>query len=145
MVAYSFKSQFIEPILAGRKIGTIRAIGLRRHARADDVLQLYTGMRTKACRLILITRCAMSSSILMRWKKTPEIFIDGLKLEPRFFDTFAQGDGLSDFEAMAKFWRDTHPNVSVFPGEWIKWTPPGGPVEMGSDLRSHLDSVSAAA
>lgn len=145
MVAYSFKPQFVEPILTGRKNGTIRAVGLRRHARANDALQLYTGMRTKACRLILITRCEMSLSILMRWQAKPEIFVDGMKLETRFFDAFAQSDGFANFDAMASFWRDTHPEASVFPGEWIKWFPATGPVEMGTDLRPFLDSVSAAA
>ncbi|MEJ0016825.1 MAG: ASCH domain-containing protein [Acetobacteraceae bacterium] len=46
MVAYSFKRDFAAPILAGIKRQTIRA-DRRRHARPGEVLQLYTGMRTK--------------------------------------------------------------------------------------------------
>lgn len=51
MVAYSFNQQFAAPIESGRKRQTIRA-PRRRHAQVGERLQLYTGMRTKACRLI---------------------------------------------------------------------------------------------
>ncbi|PZU93100.1 MAG: hypothetical protein DI527_07580 [Chelatococcus sp.] len=51
MVAYSFNRQFAAPIESGRKRQTIRA-PRRRHASIGEQLQLYTGMRTKACRLI---------------------------------------------------------------------------------------------
>lgn len=51
MVAYSFNKRFAEPIETGQKRQTIRA-PRRRHARVGEQLQLYTGMRTKACRLI---------------------------------------------------------------------------------------------
>lgn len=71
MVAYSFKKQFIRPILIGlgaplspdefavgmdefgnvsRPVGkrqTIRALGKRRHARPGELVSLYFGMRTK--------------------------------------------------------------------------------------------------
>ena len=52
MVAYSLKPRFIPPILSGAKRQTIRAISRRRHAIPGETLQLYTGMRTKQCRLI---------------------------------------------------------------------------------------------
>jgi hypothetical protein len=135
MVAYSFKAQFVEPILTGRKHGTIRLVGKRRHARVGDDLQLYAGMRTRQCRLILRARCGLSLPILMRWAETPEIIIDGAKLDPQHFDSFACSDGFTGFEAMARFWRDTHAEVQVFPGQWTKWFPPPGPVEMGADVR----------
>ena len=51
MVAYSFNKGFVDPIASGRKRQTIRA-PRRRHAQIGEQLQLYTGMRTKACRLI---------------------------------------------------------------------------------------------
>lgn len=51
MVAYSFNRRFVPAIEAGSKRQTIRA-HRRRHARIGEQLQLYTGMRTKACRLI---------------------------------------------------------------------------------------------
>jgi len=56
MVAYSFKAQFREPILAGTKRQTIRA-DRKRHARLGEALQLYTGMRTRQCKLIGRATC----------------------------------------------------------------------------------------
>ena len=49
MVAYSFKKQFGPPILAGTKAQTIRA-DRKRHVRSGELVQLYTGMRTRQCR-----------------------------------------------------------------------------------------------
>jgi hypothetical protein len=48
MVAYSFKSFFAPQIIAGLKCQTVRA-DRRRHARPGEAVQLYTGMRTRAC------------------------------------------------------------------------------------------------
>lgn len=52
MVAYSFKSAFVEDIAAGLKCQTIR-LPRPRHARPGERLQLFTGMRTKHCRKII--------------------------------------------------------------------------------------------
>jgi hypothetical protein len=51
MVAYSFNRRFVPAIESGIKSQTIRA-PRRRHARPGERLQLYSDMRTKACRLI---------------------------------------------------------------------------------------------
>lgn len=65
-VAYSFQQQFAEPILAGTKGGTIRAQRSGRgHARPGEELQLYTGMRTKHCRLICRKPCIAVTRILL--------------------------------------------------------------------------------
>jgi hypothetical protein len=63
MVAYSFEARFEEPILAGVKRSTIQPIGQRRHAYPGDELQLYGGMRTKACRLLMRVPCLSTTSI----------------------------------------------------------------------------------
>ena len=52
MVAYSFKSQFEEPIVAREKRQTVRGFR-KRHARPGEPIQLYVGMRTRNCRKIL--------------------------------------------------------------------------------------------
>lgn len=82
MVAYSFRPQFVGPITVGLGLSfvnsfgvtpptirpkqqTIRAHGKRRHARPGDELQLYTGMRTKACRLIGRARCSEVQRIIL--------------------------------------------------------------------------------
>jgi hypothetical protein len=80
MVAYSFKKQFIAPILSGvfgvaaglplppgenyfPKRQTIRAIGKRRHARPGEMIQLYTAMRTKQCRKLGEARCVSVQTV----------------------------------------------------------------------------------
>jgi hypothetical protein len=51
MVAYSFHKMFVEAVWTGQKRQTIRS-HRKRHARVGERLKLYTGMRTRSCRLI---------------------------------------------------------------------------------------------
>ena len=118
MVAYNFKAQFELPIRTGRKCGTIRAIGRRRHARPGEMLQLYTGLRTKNVRLVARTQCLSTHLIGMRFS-APKIIVRGVGLIADLVG-FAQGDGFTDFEDMARFWRDVH-GVQSFRGLWIRW------------------------
>lgn len=63
MVAYNFQTDFKPAILSGRKLSTIRPNGKRRHAVAGDELQLYVGMRTSSCCLLLRVPCLFSRPI----------------------------------------------------------------------------------
>lgn len=63
MVAYNFQTDFASDILSGRKLSTIRPTAKRRHAVAGDALQLYVGMRTPSCRLLLRVPCLWSQTI----------------------------------------------------------------------------------
>jgi len=63
MVAYNFQTDFAPDILSGRKLSTIRPNGKRRHAVAGDELQLYVGMRTSSCRLLLRVPCLHSKPV----------------------------------------------------------------------------------
>ena len=121
MVAYSFKQQFELPIRARTKIGTIRAVGKRRHARPEEPLQLYTGMRTKRCRLIARATCAYSDDIIMV-PYTAIVSIGGRLLHGKALDDFAVGDGFSDFGQMREFWAKVHPGIGYFRGVWTRWT-----------------------
>ncbi len=107
MVAYSFKRRFVEPILAGTKRQTIRA-ERKRHARPGEELQLYTGMRTKHCKLIARVMCVGIRPIT-------------LVLAEDLPDTFAQRDGFASWDAMKEFWRKEHPGVEEFHGVLIMW------------------------
>ncbi len=51
MVAYNFNPRFALAVVHGAKRQTIRA-PRKRHARLGERLQLYTGMRTRTCRLL---------------------------------------------------------------------------------------------
>lgn len=127
MVAYSFNPRFVEPIRQGLKTQTIRAHGLRRHARPGELLQLYTGMRTVHCRLIIpATPCldTMSIEIDFRGDQIARIKTDGLPCLD--LDAFAIRDGFSDAADMSAFWRDRHPKTlrSGFFGVVIEWARP---------------------
>jgi hypothetical protein len=139
MVAYSFKKQFGPPILAGTKAQTIRA-DRKRHARPGEELQLYTGMRTKHCKLVARARCLDVTPIQMRFGLTwcVGIWLDGRPMASALFDVFARADGFADMEAMRRFWWAEHPpediNVLDFKGVLIRWTPlaPADALDIGA-------------
>ena len=129
MVAYSFKPRFEMPILGLQKTGTIRAQGRRRHARPGETLQLYTGMRTKQCRLLARAVCC-SVDRLRVWFDQPRVIIGELAHEFAVgetnhcydFDEFARADGFTGFDDMAAFWWDTHRAREV-DDIWVRWSP----------------------
>ncbi len=121
MVAYSFKPRFAPKIAAGDKTQTIRAprSGRGRHARPGEALQLYTGMRTKACAKIGDSTCARVEPALIMPRKG--VALDAGKLRARELDEFARADGFEDFEDMSAFWETQHPEAAVFLGVLICW------------------------
>lgn len=148
MVAYSFRPRFIDAIRAGLghpmsveafaagmdqfgnvlkphpKRQTIRAVGKRRHARVGEVLQLYTGMRTKQCQSIGVAKCTAVRDIQITFGKLSGATIGG---PIEFFggndlDGFAQRDGFANWSEMVKFWSDEH-GTNLFTGLLIQWEP----------------------
>jgi hypothetical protein len=122
MVAYSFKERFVAPILAGAKRQTIRA-ERKRHARPGEVLHLYTGMRTKHCRLIGSAVCADVRSITLLFDLNPEyegILLPGFGF-PGGLDGFAASDGFASWEYLKAFWQQNHPGIDEFTGVLITW------------------------
>ena len=121
MVAYSFKQQFVAPILSGAKRQTIRA-DRKRHAREGELLQLYTGMRTRQCRLIGRAVCDGIVPIRLQLRDLPLVWRGDETLHTKEdLDTFARSDGFADWPAMRAFWRDNHPDAPVFSGILIVW------------------------
>jgi hypothetical protein len=137
MVAYSFKQRFVEPIRAGLgtasepharpKLQTIRA-DRRRHARPGEQLQLYRGMRTKACFLIGRAVCRDARPIYIEIECPLVAIGDGA--ERRLItvrselDIFAQEDGFGSYEEFALFWYENHhPTMNDFRGVLIRWAP----------------------
>lgn len=132
MSAYNFKARYVEHIRSGRKRHTIRAEGKRRHARPGERVQLYTGMRTKACRKIMPDPlCTKVESIEMA--RVPLILpngeeagftlvsvcIDGQRLEPDECVSLAYADGFDNFTQMVDFFESRLP----FKGKLIHWRP----------------------
>ncbi|TGT72963.1 ASCH domain-containing protein [bacterium M00.F.Ca.ET.159.01.1.1] len=121
MVAYSFKQRFSAPIIAGTKRQTIRA-DRKRHARAGEQLQLYTGMRTKQCKLIARATCIGVDLVMLNLADHGVVRINGIVLfSDAAMQKFARSDGFASWADMRDFWRDNHPGVEVFEGMLIRW------------------------
>lgn len=122
MVAYSFKQRFVEPIQFGEKRQTVRG-GRRRHARPGDMLQLYTGMRTKACKRIVrdvLCTSALPVTLVFGEDEPLRVIVAGAYMDP---DYFAHCDGFKDQHDLVAFWRAEHavqPGDS-FHGTLIEW------------------------
>lgn len=144
MVAYSYKRRFVTPIRVGLglpirpedqdhdaatlllpKRQTIRAHGLRRHARAGEELQHYCGMRQPGCFLIGRSICASVSdiSIMVRKASLRINLVDPVQL-----DDFAQADGFASAEDMHEFWRVEH-GLGKFEGVLVRWEESNGDEE----------------
>lgn len=124
MVAYSFKTLFSDPIRSGRKTQTIRAdrAGRSRHARIGDQLQLYTGMRTRQCRLIGRAVCRDIMPLRIDFM-ADQIIAGGLIVAAGTDDLeeFAQLDGFKSWPGMRDFWEDEHGSLATFRGVIIYW------------------------
>lgn len=122
MVAYSFKAQFAEPIDLGTKGGTIRN-PRKRHAHAGEELQLYTGMRTRQCKLIARKTCISVGQVVLNFNtRLVHIYDVGQWESKRDLDAFAIFDGFRSWEDMRLFWSLTH-NTDRFVGVHIRWLP----------------------
>lgn len=122
MVAYSFKARF-GPLIASRaKTQTVRS-DRKRHARAGETLQLFTGMRTRQCRLIGTATCQAVSPVRFDFNPGSEsLELYGVQTRaPADLDAFARRDGFADWAELKAFWAAEHPGLSVFSGWLIEW------------------------
>lgn len=131
MVAYNFQKQFADAIQSAQKRQTVRAIRKNGHARIGEKLQLYTGLRTKACRKLIDSDaiCTSVDEVEIHIKTTAEIekIIVGKKeLNNQEIEEFAAADGFkasagySARDAMATFFQKCHGN-GIFRGNVIRW------------------------
>lgn len=142
MVAYSFRPQFIDPIQSREKLQTVR--GHRpRHARPGELVQLYTGMRTKHCRKIVeadptcLTVLPIQIFVDALWPRLiTGIAVDGAALTDLQIEEFALQDGFRSNDQgsarvnMGAFWLSEHgrrgePRIE-FDGVCIRWGWPHG-------------------
>lgn len=131
MVAYNFQARFATAVADGSKRQTIRAERKDgRHAKPGDRIQLYTGMRTRACRKLRDPDpiCSESRPIqIASWcvsMRDPDPKKQLLLFVPDHLDAFARADGFADFEAMKTWFAKTH--GLPFSGRLIGWEPEGG-------------------
>ncbi|HEY1503198.1 MAG TPA: hypothetical protein VGF92_02800 [Stellaceae bacterium] len=131
MVAYSFQKQFAMPILDEIKGGTIRG-ARKRHGRPGEELQLYTGMRTRHCKLITRKQCLACAPIWLGLRADIiNVALDddskgGIVIaQSRALDVFARFDGFGDWGEMKFFWLkdEDFAEPASFAGWNIRWLP----------------------
>lgn len=130
MVAYSFKPSFVGDIGARVKRQTIR-LPRKRHARAGEALQLFTGPRMKPVRLGGAT-CVACRDVRLDFTNN-QITLDDFEVieGDDALNAFAIRDGfrlpekfadldIAPWEYMARWWSQTHGEL-VFRGVLIDW------------------------
>lgn len=129
MPALNFKQQFADAVENGEKRQTVRAHRKdgRPHCKTGDVLSLYTGMRTKNCRMLGKARVTRVASIKIN---PTDMELDGKLLysiiHSRDADLtdneFAEADGFDSFMDMANWFDQVH--GLPFEGVVIYWSEP---------------------
>lgn len=122
MVAYSFQKRFAGLVETGVKTQTIRG-HRKRHARPGEPIQLYAGMRTKACRkLVDPDPVCTSVANLTIWVPTRFELAHVVMAGRREYVTakFAGADGFDSAEDFTRWWFDTH-GPGEFHGVLIRW------------------------
>lgn len=115
MVAFNFSPEFADAVEAGRKRQTIRKT---RRARKGDIVQLYTGQRTKACRKLGEGVCTLVDYVGIR---SDGITLGDIIKHPRDIDEFARADGFADFKTMVAWFEKKYgsPYFQGFVHYWI--------------------------
>lgn len=123
MIVLMFRPQWVELILQGRKVQTIRPIR-RRVVRVGDVLSLRVWMGRPYCskqKALLETRCTSVDSVVIDDGGVGMLSGDrsGQRLSWEHMERLARRDGFDDFDAMQKFFREMH--GLPFNGTVIGW------------------------
>jgi hypothetical protein len=114
VVALNVSSQFAGMVEIGRKKQTIRE---KARAKPGDLLQLYVGQRTKACRRLGWAVCKDVIPVTL----TPVgIAFDADKIRTWQADEIARLDGFADYYDMWKWFSDRY-KVERFTGHIIQW------------------------
>lgn len=117
MPAYNFKSQFAEVVASGTKSCTIRP--KRKHpTKPGDQLKLYSGMRTKQCRLLREATCTSVQSVRI---SANGIELDGVKMAASDELALAQADGFTSVAEMLSFFSTVYDGLPIENMELIRW------------------------
>ena len=128
MVAYNFKSAFVDRIHSGSKRQTVRRKGGKRHARPGERVQVYRGLRTRhAKKIIPDPVCIGVDDIVILVDGAAEnhlafVEINGRRLTPEEIEAFAWADGFLSARHFGRFWWATH-GAGQFDGVVIRWEP----------------------
>jgi hypothetical protein len=128
MPALNFQQRFAPLVESGAKRQTIRAERKdgRMPATPGAPLKLYTGMRTKACRLLAEVQCLSVLPITMRCTSDGHLDVavahDGDTFKMADSEAMASKDGFADAAEMLAWFEKTH--GLPFSGWLITWIPP---------------------
>ena len=115
MVALNFMPAFAEKVASGRKNQTIRRTA---RCKPGDRLQLYTGQRTAACRLLGEGICMTVQPVVI---SEDAIVLDGWRLPFGNRCQLAGADGFVTVEEFKAFFRKQY--GLPFEGFLINWRP----------------------
>lgn len=120
MPAYNFMQQWEPKILDGSKAQTIRR--RRKHpTKPGQTLSLYTGQRTKNCRLIGHAPCVKVEPVIL-FPFLMYVKVNGHLLSDRKAELLAELDGFDTLQAFFKFFqRYREPVLDDF--EIVYWDP----------------------
>lgn len=123
---YSFRKEFALPILHGDKAQTIRQHRKDgRVPRAGDLIRLFTGMRTAACKKLgaaVITDCFPVYMDLTDLASRV-IVSNGARLNFGEMESFAALDGFPSASAMLEFFQHAYRESDSFDGFCVRWRP----------------------
>ena len=130
MPAYNFQSRFAPPILSGAKFTAIR----RNPAKVGSTAYLFTGMRTKACKLLGYSEIVRCDHITIGRKDNgmANIKLGSRQLSVIAANDIARRDGFDTAEDMVEWFEATYKLPinrtgcahDVFDGfliEWMGW------------------------
>jgi len=118
MPVLSFQKQFSEKVQKGIKTQTVRATR-KRPIKVGEKLFLYTGMRTKACRLLGYGVCTDVSDFEIRLL-SENIYINKKILNNEEKERFALADGFNSFKELLYFFFKDGEDV-IFRGHVYSW------------------------
>lgn len=107
-----FKPRFVEPILIGTKVFTLRS-PRKKEPKIGETLYMYTGLRTNQCKKITdkeklrSVQIAAISIIRHNDIYTIKIHIDGRRLNAFELGRFVKYDGFKDTKDFADYWLST--------------------------------------
>ena len=122
MPAYNFKKQFAEAVKSGKKRCTMRAE--RKDGRTPSAkveAKLYTGMRSRECRLLRVVYIRRVRPVTMEFRDDGNtiIHLGDEYLNQEEMRQLALRDGFSSIAEMRGFFRETH--GERFSGHLIEW------------------------
>jgi hypothetical protein len=130
MVALNFQPGFALMVESGAKPHTFRVEGKRRPPRVGETLSLYTGMRSKACRLLKRVTCTRVQPMTVGLDSGDPFQsacrVHDVEISVRARERFARRDGFASWAAFVAWVRKTHKpgKDGIVRGYLIWW---GGP------------------